>query len=97
MLQLCVGNGFPVGQRTLGYASLRETHFRLHLKQFQKLEPGAYFQIFAENGAKLLSQKVQENRFYSTIDISALARGVYLLVYINGNENKVAKFTKMGK
>jgi Secretion system C-terminal sorting domain len=56
-----------------------------------------YFQIFADNGAKLISQKVPENIFYSTIDVSALARGVYLLVYINGNENKVAKFTKMGK
>lgn len=57
----------------------------------------AYFQILADNGARLLSQKVQENSFYSTIDISALERGVYLLVYINGNENKVAKFTKFGK
>ena len=58
---------------------------------------GAYFQIFAYNGAKLISQKVQENSFYSTIDISPLAKGVYLLVYINGNEMKVAKFTKVGK
>ena len=58
---------------------------------------GAYFQIFADNGAKLISQKVQENSFYSTVDISALVRGVYLLVYINGNEMKVAKFTKVGK
>jgi hypothetical protein len=57
----------------------------------------AYFQIIADNGAKLLSQKVKENSFYSTIDISALTRGVYLLVYINGNEIKVAKFTKLGK
>jgi Secretion system C-terminal sorting domain len=61
------------------------------------ISTGAYFQIFADNGAKLLSLKVPENSFYSTIDISAFARGVYLLVYINGNENKVAKFTKMGK
>jgi len=61
------------------------------------INTGAYFQIFADNGAKLLSQKVKENSFNSTIDISALARGVYLLVYINGNENKVAKFTKYGK
>ncbi len=61
------------------------------------ISTGAYFQIVADNGAKLLSQKVQENSFYSTIDISALARGVYLLVYINGDEMKVAKFTKFGK
>jgi hypothetical protein len=58
---------------------------------------GAYFEIFANNGVKLMSQKVQENSFYSTIDVNALARGVYLLVYNNGNEIKVAKFTKVGK
>lgn len=58
---------------------------------------GAYFQIFAVNGTKLIAQKVKENSFYSTIDISALSRGDYLLVYINGNETKVAKFTKVGK
>jgi hypothetical protein len=40
---------------------------------------------------------VQENNYYSMIDISALARGVYSLVFINGNEMKVAKFTKLGK
>ena len=61
------------------------------------ISTGAYFQIFANNGAKLISQKVPENSFYSNIDISALARGVYLLVYINGNERKVATFTKLGK
>jgi hypothetical protein len=61
------------------------------------ISTGASFQIIADNGAKIMSQKVQENSFYSTIDISALARGVYVLVYINGNEMKVAKFTKMGK
>jgi hypothetical protein len=58
---------------------------------------GAHLQILAENGAKVLSQKVQENSFYSTMDISSLTRGVYLLVYINGNERKVAKFTKVRK
>ena len=61
------------------------------------ISTGAYLQIYADNGAKLLSQKVQENSYYSTIDISALARGVYSLVFINGNEMKVAKFTKLGK
>lgn len=61
------------------------------------ISKGATFQIIADNGAKLLSQKVKENSFYSTIDISSLSRGVYLLVYINGNEIKVAKFTKLGK
>jgi hypothetical protein len=61
------------------------------------ISTGATFQIIADNGAKLLSQKVQANTFYSTIDISALSRGVYFLVYINGTESKVAKFTKLGK
>jgi len=57
----------------------------------------AYFQIFAVNGAKLISQKVLENSFYSTINVSGLASGDYLLVYRNGDEMKVAKFTKVGK
>jgi hypothetical protein len=57
----------------------------------------AYFQIFAVNGARLISQKVRENTFYSTINISGLASGDYLLVYRNGDETKVAKFTKVGK
>ena len=58
---------------------------------------GAYFQIYTETGAKLITHKVKENSYYSTIDISALAKGVYLLAYINGKEMKVAKFTKIGK
>lgn len=58
---------------------------------------GAYFQIYTDHGAKLMSQKIKENSFYTIIDISALARGVYLLVYRNGSETKVAKFTKVGK
>jgi hypothetical protein len=57
---------------------------------------GAYFQILTESGAKIMSQKVKENSYFNTIDISALAKGVYLLVYINGKEIKVAKFTKVG-
>jgi hypothetical protein len=61
------------------------------------INTGAYFQVLTESGAKLLSQKVKENTYYSTIDISALAKGIYLLVYINGKEMKVAKFTKIGK
>lgn len=61
------------------------------------ISEGAYFQIIADNGDKLSSQKVKENSFYSTIDISALPPGVYLLLFINGNETKWAKFTKVGK
>ena len=61
------------------------------------ISTGAYFQIFAVNGAKLISQQVKENSFYSTINISGLASGDYLLVYRNGDEMKVAKFTKVGK
>lgn len=58
---------------------------------------GAHLQIYAENGATVLNQMVPGNSFYSTIDISSLAGGVYLLVYNNGDENKVAKFTKLVK
>jgi hypothetical protein len=61
------------------------------------ISTGAFFQIYSDNGAKLLYQTVKENSFYTTIDISALASGVYLLVYTNGNEKRVAKFTKLGK
>lgn len=69
----------------------------LNIDHSAAMSEGAYFQIIADNGAKLVSLKVKENSFYSTIDISALSRGVYLLVYINGNEVKAAKFTKVGK
>ncbi|MBL7753421.1 MAG: T9SS type A sorting domain-containing protein [Chitinophagaceae bacterium] len=58
---------------------------------------GAIFQIVSDIGSKLLSFKVPENSFNTTIDISALSRGVYFLVYVNGEERKVAKFTKVGK
>jgi hypothetical protein len=61
------------------------------------ISTGASFQIIADNGAKLIYQKVAGNSYQSTIDVSALARGAYLLVYFNGNETKVAKFTKLGK
>ena len=69
----------------------------INIEHSAAISTGAYFQILTDKGAKLLSQKVQENSFYTTIDVSALARGVYLLVYTNGNEMKVAKFTKLGK
>jgi large repetitive protein len=59
------------------------------------INTGAYIQIFADNGAKLISQEVPENTFYSAIDVSGLKGGVYMLVYVNGNETKVAKFTKL--
>ncbi|QLH46142.1 MAG: hypothetical protein HWD58_11200 [Bacteroidota bacterium] len=36
---------------------------------------GAFFQIVSDIGSKLLSFKVPENSFNTTIDISALSRG----------------------
>ncbi len=51
-------------------------------------------QIFAMNGALVLSKKVSLNAFITTVDVSRLAGGTYLLVYVSGNERKEIKVIK---
>jgi len=58
---------------------------------------GASFQIFSVNGARVITQRVAANTFLSNIDISRLASGNYLLVYIDGTEKKETKFIKINK
>ncbi len=51
-------------------------------------------QIFAMNGALVLSKTVPQNSFITNIDVSKLASATYLLVYVSGNERKEVKFIK---
>jgi len=58
---------------------------------------GATIQIFSINGATILTQNVAANSFKSNIDVTKLASGNYLLVYLNGDEKKETKFIKVNK
>ena len=51
-------------------------------------------QIYAVNGRLVLYKSVRQNAFISTIDVSALASDIYLLVFTNGKERKEIKFIK---
>jgi len=60
-------------------------------------QAGAIMQVFEINGALVYSKPVVENAFETTLNISGLASGVYVLLYINGNDKKAARFSKMPK
>ncbi len=55
----------------------------------------AYLQIFSENGARVLTHYVPQDNFISTLNISKLSGGNYIMVYINGDEKKETKFIKI--
>ncbi len=57
----------------------------------------SYLQIFSENGAKVLTHYIPQNNFTTTLNISTLSTGNYIIVYINGDEKKAIKFIKKNK
>jgi hypothetical protein len=57
-------------------------------------ETTSAIQIFEADGHRVLSSTIAPNAFISTLNISTLASGVYILVYVNGNEKKEIKFIK---
>jgi hypothetical protein len=54
-------------------------------------------QVFGMNGSLVLSKAIPQNAFITTVDVSSLASGVYVLVYINGNDKKEMKFIKTSR
>ncbi len=60
-------------------------------------ETTASIQVFGMNGALVISRLIPQNAFITTVDISTLASGVYMLVYVNGNERKEMKFIKTNR
>jgi Secretion system C-terminal sorting domain/SprB repeat len=59
-----------------------------------KAELESTMQIFAMNGALVISKSVPQNTFKTTIDVSRLASATYVLVYVSGKERKEIKFIK---
>jgi len=57
----------------------------------------SYLQVFAENGARILTHHVPQNDFISRLNISGLPGGTYIMVYINGDERKETRFIKLNK
>ncbi len=57
-------------------------------------EAGALLQVFDIIGARVISKTVPQDAFITTIDISRLAAGPYILVYVNGKEKKSIHFEK---
>jgi hypothetical protein len=55
----------------------------------------AFLEIISENGVRMLSYAVPRNNFITTLNISRLAAGNYILLYSNGEERKETKFIKM--
>ncbi len=59
-----------------------------------KAEQQCTMQIFGMYGALVMSKTVPQNSFITTMDVSKLASGVYVLVFLNGNERKEVRFVK---
>ena len=55
---------------------------------------GATILVYASNGVRVLQHNVAANSFLSTIDIKNIANGIYMLIFINGDEKKEIKFLK---
>lgn len=53
---------------------------------------GSSMRIYAASGALVHTQAVQQDSYLTTIDVSKLPVGSYVLVYWNGNERKQALF-----
>lgn len=56
---------------------------------------GSTIQVFEINGALVISKPVSPDAFQTTVDVSRLANGIYVLVYWNGNERKQILFKKI--
>jgi hypothetical protein len=61
------------------------------------INTGASIQIFSTGGVRVITQMVAPNSFISRVNVSMLAGGNYLLVYLNGDEKKETKFIKINK
>jgi hypothetical protein len=59
-----------------------------------KAEQQCTMQIFSIYGALVMSKTVPQNAFITTMDVSKLASGVYVLVFVSGNERKEIRFVK---
>lgn len=55
-------------------------------------QDGAMIKVYQMNGALMISQKVPKDAFLTTIDVSKLAAGNYVLLYINGKDKKETVF-----
>ncbi len=58
-------------------------------------ESGSIMQVFSINGGLLISKPVPQNTFLTTVDVSILAAGPYILVYLNGGEKRAIQFEKI--
>ncbi|HRI19651.1 MAG TPA: T9SS type A sorting domain-containing protein [Panacibacter sp.] len=54
----------------------------------------AALQVIGFNGNVLLSRNIQQDAVQTAIDISSLAKGNHIVVFINGNEKQTVKFIK---
>lgn len=54
----------------------------------------AIIEIFSVNGVRVSSVKVAQGEFISTIDVSELANGIYLLNFDNNGKIETVKFSK---
>ncbi len=57
-------------------------------------EAGSTMQVFSVNGVLVLSKSIGLNAFQTTLDISRLAAGSYVLVFWNGKEKRQILFEK---
>ncbi|MDZ4794927.1 MAG: T9SS type A sorting domain-containing protein [Bacteroidota bacterium] len=55
---------------------------------------GSSMQVYDIRGSLVLSKAVPQNAFQTTIDLSRIATGSYVLVYWNGSEKKTVLFEK---
>ena len=57
----------------------------------------SFFQIFSGKGVKVLTRYIPLGSFTTTLNITNIPSGNYVLVYINGDEQRETKFIKMNR
>ncbi len=72
-------------------------HNNITVNHSASVGTASVLQIFSANGAKVLTHYIPKNSFITTLNISRLSSGNYVIVYINGDEKKETKFIKMNK
>ncbi len=60
-------------------------------------DANAYLQVFSQNGTRVMTHRVPQNHFITTLDISKLSAGTYIMVYIKKRKKKETRFIKLNK
>ena len=59
-----------------------------------KVESNATMQVVSLNGKPVLSRTIQSGTVQTSVDVSSLTRGTYIVIFTNGTDKQTLKFVK---